>query len=210
MYTALRATSLTLAAYIRQRVESDPNLAPFFDPGSGGTMVVSLNTPQEMTQNNVQGLSVWLYIVVRDDQRLNAPPERIGSYQLRRNPLPVRLHYLITPVIETNGDGTGPELEQTVLGKVLQALHDHPVFRGTDLQDDLTGTTQELNVRLEPMSLEEITRVWDALDRSYQLSVSYEVSVVNIHSEREPEDITPVEVAVAEHGAIVSSNTSSS
>jgi hypothetical protein len=30
MYTALRATSQTLAAYIQQRLEADPNLAPFF------------------------------------------------------------------------------------------------------------------------------------------------------------------------------------
>ena len=65
MYTALRATSQTLAAYIRQRLEADPNLAPFF--GSSGTMVVSLNTPQEMTQPPAQqGVSVWLYRVIRD------------------------------------------------------------------------------------------------------------------------------------------------
>ena len=38
----------------------------------------------------------------------------------------------------------------------------------------------ELKVRLEPLTLEEITRVWEALEGSYQLSVSYEVSVVNI------------------------------
>jgi len=33
------------------------------------------------------------------------------------------------------------------------------------------------------MSLEEITKVWYALERSYELSVSYEVTVVYIDSE---------------------------
>jgi len=169
-------------------------------------MVVSLNTPQEMTQPPAQqGVSVWLYRVIRDEQRLNAPPERLGPNQLRYPPLPLCLHYLVTPVIDSNGNGAGPEVEQTVLGKVLQIFHDHPRLRGTDLRDDFSGTTVELHVRLEPLTLEEITRVWEALDRSYQLSVSYEVSVVNIASAMEPESISPVQVALPEYGVIVSS-----
>jgi hypothetical protein len=203
MYTALRATSQTVAEYLRQRLESDTNLGEFFNAGLGGTKVVSLNTPQEMTDNGAQGLSVWLYRVMRDEQRLNLPPERIGPNRVRRRPLPVRLHYLITPIISTDQQ-TSPETEQAILGKVLQAFHDYPKLRGTHLQDDLEGTTVELNIRLEPMSLEEVTRVWDALDRSYQLSVSYEVSVVYIQSEREADDVAPVEVVLPEYGLIVS------
>ena len=41
MHTALVATSLTLAAFVRQRLESDANLAPFFDPASGGYFLFS-------------------------------------------------------------------------------------------------------------------------------------------------------------------------
>ena len=106
MYTALRATSQTLAAYIQQHLEAEHNLAPFF--GSSGTMAVSLNTPQEMTQPPAQqGVSVWLYRVIRDEQRLNTPPERLGPNQLRYPPLPLCLHYLVTPVIDSNGNGAG-------------------------------------------------------------------------------------------------------
>jgi hypothetical protein len=171
-------------------------------------MVVSLNTPQEMTQNTPQqGVSVWLYRVIRDEQRLNAPPERLGPNQLRYPPLPLCLHYLVTPVIDRNGNRAGPEVEQTVLGKVLQIFHDHPRLRGTDLREDFSGTTVELHVPLEPLTLEEITRVWEALDSSYQLSVSYEVSVVNIASAIEPESISPVQVALPEYGVIVSAET---
>ena len=201
MYTALRATSQTIVEYIRRSFESDSNLSDFF---GGGTMAVSLNTPQEMTNNNVEGLSVWLYRVMRDEHRLNIPPERINKNQVRRIPLPVRLYYLITPIV-TNENDSSPETEQIVLGKVLQIFHDHPKFRGTDLQSDFEGSAVELNIRLEPLSLEEITRVWDALDRSYQLSVSYEVSVVYIHSAKEPYEVSPVEVAIPEYGVIVSS-----
>src|SRR6266540_1985230 len=204
MYTALRATSQTLTTYLRQRFETDPNLAPFFDPASGGTMLVTLNTPQEMMDGDIEGLSVWLYRVIRDEERLNAPPERIAPNLLRRPPLPVRLHYLVTPITGAQSQ-IGPETEQVILGKVLQSFHDHPTLRGTDLQGDFSGTEVELIVRLETLSLEDIARVWDALDASYQLSVSYEVSVVEIASETEPEQVSPVLAALPEYGVIVSS-----
>src|SRR6266545_1579907 len=98
MYTALRATSQTLIRYLQQQFETDPNLMPFFDAGSGGTMRVTLRTPEEMLNATVEGLSVWLYRVVRDEELLNAPSERIAPNLLRRPPLPVRLYYLMTPI----------------------------------------------------------------------------------------------------------------
>jgi hypothetical protein len=82
-------------------------------------------------------------------------------------------------------------------------FHSHPVLRGADLQGPFIGTDTEIHIRLEPMGLEEITRVWEALEGSYQLSVCYEVSVINIEAENEPESVTPVEVVLPEHGVIV-------
>jgi hypothetical protein len=200
LYTALRATSKTLAEYLRQQLKVD--LPSLFDAGSGGTMVVSLNTPKEMTHNQIEGLSLWLYRVIRDEERLNAPPERISNNQLKDPPLPLRLHYLITPIVNSR-TVTSPETEQAILGKVLQAFHNYSTFAGVDLQDDFSGTTLELRVRLEPLSLEETTRIYDALEGPYRLSVSYEVSVVYIYSTIEPESISPVQVVMPEYGVIV-------
>ena len=198
MYTALRATSQTLLKFVEAKFQADALLSGLF--GVGG-MVVSLNTPQEMTKKPAEGLSVWLYRVIRDEQRLNDPSERLSPSLLRPPALPVRLHYLMTPVTDRKlGE---PETEQLIMGKVLQTFHSHAVLRGTDLKAELAGTEAELKIRLEPMSLEEITRVWEALEGSYQLSVSYEVSVVNIDSELEPEKVAPVAVALPEHGLIV-------
>jgi hypothetical protein len=151
-----------------------------------------------MTQPPVEeGLSIWLYRVMRDEDRLNAPPERLGSGQFRRPPLPLRLHYLITPITR-NATASGPETEQTILGNVMQAFYDHPLISGVDLQDDFIGTTLEL-----ALSLDEMSRIWDALEGSYQLSVSYEVSLVMIRSGLEPEDIPPVVAVTPEYGTIV-------
>jgi len=199
MYTALRATSQTLVRFLETRFQADMLLSGFF---SGGGMVVSLNTPEEMTEKPKTGLSVWLYRIIRDDQRLNDPPIRLSATELQAPPLTLRLHYLMTPVTDKKtGD---PETEQLILGKVLQLFYGHATLRGADLQAEFAGTEVELKVRLEPMTLEEITRVWEALEGSYQLSVSYEVSVVNIMPELEPEPVTPVDVVLPEYGLIVS------
>ena len=166
-------------------------------------MVVSPHTPQEMIEKNVQGVSVWLYRVVRDPERLNDPSERVAWDQLKPPPLPVRLHYLITPITDDQLN-VSPYTEQKILGKVLQTFHSHALLRGANLKEEFEGTQVELRVRLEPLSLEEITRVWEALEGSYQLSVSYEVTLVNIDSALEPEKVSPVAVALPEYGLIVS------
>ncbi len=204
MYTALRATSLSLVAILQDKFNNDQSLRNFFNPADGGNMIISLNTPEEMTENQTQGISVWLYRIVRDGQRLNAPPIRVASDQLGRVPLPFCLYYLMTPIINSS-NASSPETEQLILGKVLQTFHDFPLLRGNNLEGEFAGTSVELRVRFAPISLEEISRVWDSLERSYQLSVSYEVSVVYIESDHQPSDIHPVEVSLPEYGVIVAS-----
>lgn len=200
MYTALRDTSQTLSKFLERRFQADANLTTLFNVGG---LVVSLNTPQEMKERPPEiGLSAWLYRVRRDEDRLNDPPDRVGWDQIQEPPLPLRLHYLMTPITDEKQSGSS-EVEQLILGKVLQTFHSHPKIRGADLQGNFIGTDIELTVRLEPMNLEEITRIWEALEGSYQLSVSYEVSVVNIEAELGPEKIAPVEVAIPEYGVIV-------
>jgi hypothetical protein len=111
----------------------------------------------------------------------------------------MRLHYLVTPVTNRANDGD-PDTEQYVLGKVLQLFHSKPAFRGADLRGQFANTGVEFFVRLETLSLDEITRVWEGLNGSYQLSVSYEVSLVDIDAALEPQSVTPVLVALPEFG----------
>jgi hypothetical protein len=203
MFTALRATSLTLIHLLREHFVADSNLAPLFDPGMGGTMLISMNSPQEMDDLPAQGLSFWLYRVHRDAERLNAPPERLNRSQVARKPLPVILHYLMTPIVNLLNP-ISPQTEQMILGKGLQVLHDHPIVRGAVLQDDFTGTTVELHAHLESLALEELSRIFDALERSYQLSVSYEISVVEIASGHEPGEAHPVDFVIPQYSVIVS------
>ena len=136
----------------------------------------------------------------RDADLLNRPPERISPNQFRRSSLPVRLYYLVTPLVAK------PEDRQTLLGRVLQLLNDHTQLLGADLQDSLVGSTDEFRVNLETLTLEELTRVWFSLSEPYDLSVSYEVQVVTIDSDGEPVEQPPVLVRTATYEQIVESS----
>jgi hypothetical protein len=200
MKTAIQSTSVTLREVLRQALVTDPELNVFFDPGQGGVMNVSLLTPQELVDLNSEGVSLWLYRLQRDEQTLNQPPRRVAANQFQLPPLPLRLHYLVAPIVSHETRPLAPELEQHILGKVLQVFNDLGSLRGATLMADLAGQPLEIFVRLEPLSLEEITRVWDALDLSYQLCVSYEVSVVPIASGLGSRDHPPVDSVITEMG----------
>jgi Pvc16 N-terminal domain len=171
VFQALLATSKTLKAFLEGQIQL-----------RGLTLPVELKTPTEMNSAGGTGLSVWLYHVVRDENRLNDAPVRVSPTQEKRAPLPLRLHYLITGINITR------ELEQLTLGLVLQAFHGHPRLFGSDLQAEFAGSGLELNVRLEQLSLDQLSLAWDALSSAYQLSLSYEVALVPIDVEL----ITPI------------------
>jgi hypothetical protein len=199
-YTNIFSSSESLRRAIETNLLADvgPNgLASLFD---GGGFSVELSTPHEMGAD-ARGVSVWLYRVLRDDTRLNDPPRlrprANGEIEELPPPLPLRLHYLITPLAQD-----APDTEQKILGRVMQLFHTRPVLSGTALQGDLAGTDAELNVRLESLALEELTRIWDALEGSYQLSISYEVTLARIESVLLPLRASPVETVVPGYATI--------
>jgi len=205
MSVAMRATSRTLADFVLAGVLADPDLRPHFDAALGGANQVSLNTPEEMETAHVEGISLWLYRLMRDDQRLNAPPVREARDRLRPTPLPLRLYYLVTPIVAIDNahPAVSPEREHALLGKVMQLFYEHPILRGADLRDTLAGTTTEIAIRLETLTLEELARIWTALQRPHQLSVSYEVTLAFIAPRAAPDVVAPVTVTMPEFSAIV-------
>ena len=90
------------------------------------------------------------------------------------------LYYLVTPIADD------PLNRHRLLGKVLQVLYDNSILRGAFLKGSLSGTSEQLRVNLEALTLEELSLVWDALNEPYQLSVTYLVQLVKIDSDLEP------------------------
>jgi hypothetical protein len=191
-FTAIRAVTQTLKeileAHITNSTEPELNGVP-----------IDLRSPREMRGNGQPslGISLWLYQVSRNADLLNHPPQRPAPDRILRHALPIDLYYLVTPLASEPAD------EQALMGKVLQVFNDHPNLRGSDLKDSLQNTQTELRLILEAPTLEELTRVWHALQEPYQLSVTYLVQVLSIHSDLEPVQSSPVAVRETEYDQIL-------
>ena len=71
------------------------------------------------------------------------------------------------------------------------------------LRSDLAGSDAQVHVHLEALGLDDITRVWEALEGSYQLSVSYEVTLARIDGMDDPLRVELVESVRADTALVV-------
>lgn len=117
-----------------------------------------------------------------------------GAYG--RPPLSLELYYLLTP-FGTTAEGT--QFDDTrahyVLGSAMRVLHDIPVI--TDdlvtqrppagqiiLDASLLGQVERIKVYLDPINLEDLSKVWTAMSLPFRASAAYQVSLVQIESEQ--------------------------
>lgn len=169
-YTAVRAVSVALQSLLKAEItnSTDPELHP---------VDIFLFSPKVMRDKPKTGISLWLYRINREPDTLNREPERIAPDRLRQIPVPLTLHYLITPML------TDPEDEQMLLGKIVQVMNDHAVMAGAQVGTVLAADDTQLRIVIDNLSLEELARVWDVLKEPYQLSICYAVQVVSIDSD---------------------------
>lgn len=191
-YTALQSVSLTLKALLEQHITNTSELQLT-------TVPIDLRSPKEIRAKKIpRAVSLWLYRVVRNGDVLNHPPGRVSPTQLLRRPMPLDLYYLVTPLAPKTED------EQVLLGRVLQVFNDHSVLKGVDFPpNQVADLPSELRVTLEALTLEELTRIWHALQESYELSVTYHVQLVTIASHHDPVQSAPVVVRETEYDQIL-------
>lgn len=143
--------------------------------------VAALHDLQGEVPTSPPRLTLFLFEVVEDEGTRNRPPLREPSTTevvLRCPPVSLALRYLLTP---WSGDRL---TDHRILGRVVQVLYDGAIIRGTDLHGGLAGTDQALKLKLMPLTLEDRTRIWQAVQKPYRMSLTYEVKVVFIDSDR--------------------------
>jgi hypothetical protein len=140
---------------------------------------ISLESPADLENNNSVRLSMYLYRILENPYMKNRFPVDGTGGKLRKAPLTLDLYYLLTPLVGT------PREQMIVLGKTMQVLYDRPILEGTDLSGSLGTTGEAIRLVLNPVSLEELTRVWQALEIPYRLSVCYLARVIILDSEQE-------------------------
>lgn len=146
--------------------------------------------------SNALRLTLFLFEVSEDPGSRNRPRVRKMQGALVRDskpPMALLLRYLLTPW------GGTEAARHSLIGRAMQLLYDQPILSGAQLAGSLATDEQALKITLSPLSLEERTRVWHAVQRPYRLSVSYEVRVVNLDTEVF-DNLAPVRQRGLRHG----------
>lgn len=131
-------------------------------------------------------LNLFLYsVTTTPGGRSTAPPSYARDGGRGTNPpLGLDLHYLVTAYGDADFEA------EVLLGHAMQALRDRPVLDRdairTSLDDTPLGDSgpalaeqiDRVTVVLEPMDVEEMSRLWSAIRCHYRPSVAYVVSLV--------------------------------
>lgn len=139
--------------------------------------LVELNDLSDTVQTSPPRLTVFLYDICEDPASRNRPPVRSvppDAPSVRKPPMALLLRYLLTPW------GGSQVTQQEMLGRTLQALYEDAILDGAQLSGTLAGSTDALRFTLAPLTLEQKSWVWYAIQKPYRLSLNYEVRVVNL------------------------------
>jgi hypothetical protein len=125
-------------------------------------------------------------------------PSKVKSGEQGHAPLALNLFYLLTAY----GDNQADEADHRLLGQGMQILHDKAVLISRDIQNanselPLSGANlhrqfEQVKITPEPLTLDEMSRLWQTFQTQYRISAAYQASVVFIESTRDQKAPLPV------------------
>lgn len=139
--------------------------------------IAELNDLSEPVSTPPPKLTVFLYEIAEDPTSRNRPHVRTlppDPPATRKPPMALLLRYLITPW------GGDQATQHRMLGRALQVFYDDAILDGAQLSGSLAASADQLHVTLTPLTLDQKSWVWYAIQKPYRLSLNYEVRVVNL------------------------------
>jgi hypothetical protein len=178
---AVAAITLTLQS-ILDSVRTDPDL--------NDTTVTVLPPDKARGSNNANQLNLFLYQILPNAAWRNMNiPTQVSQGETGNPPLALTLHYMLTAFGRDND--TSLPFGHHLLGRAMSVLFDHALLGPDEIRaatsvslpaSDLAQQVERIRITLQPLSLEEISKLWTGLVTQYRLSVAYEVSVALIDS----------------------------
>ena len=144
--------------------------------------------------DNSDQLNLFLYQTSYNSAWRNGDlPRHSGHGDVGLPPLALNLHYLVTAF----GQGDDDTLSHRWLGAAMRVFHDHPLLgadeiRGALAGNDLHAQFERVRITPQPLSLEEMSKLWTTFQTQYRISAAYEVDVVLIESQRPSRTALPV------------------
>lgn len=120
-------------------------------------------------------------------------PGRVRNGESGHPPLALSLYYIITAYGQDKNEIIG----HLLLGKAMSIMHDHPLLGREEIEHafavaGLHDQIERVRITPQPISLDEVSKLWTGFQSQYKLSVAYQVSVVLIESKRPSRTPLPV------------------
>ncbi len=178
MSNALAIAAVT--ATLRNVISNDPSLPP-------GTHVTA-QSPEEAHDSTLNNqINLFLYQILPNAAWRNRDiPSRVKSGETGVPPLALNLYYIVTAYHRENADLV-EVTTHNLLGRAMSILHDHPLLGPDEIRqalpnNDLHTQIERVRITLQPLSLEEMSKLWMMFQTRYRTSAAYEVAVVLIDS----------------------------
>jgi hypothetical protein len=183
---AVAAVTQTLVGLLDPWIHKDGELAD--------TRITASPPDKARDNGNTNQLNVFLYNAALSPSWRNMEvPRQAKPNETAPPPLPLNLYYLLTAYGRDNRDDLG----HRVLGRAMILLHDHPVLGAKEIKDalpdnDLWQQLERIRIAPQPLTIDEMSKLWTTFQTEYRISVAYEVGVVLVDSSRASSAPLPV------------------
>ena len=189
-FRAIGGVSASLKALLEDRLEVPPGVTDF-------EVTVSAPRPESDDETTVERprINLFLYRVAENGSLKNQEiPGQGHPAAFGRPPLSLNLYYMMTPYGSTSDEEFVDEtVSHLLLGSAMRVFHEIPVITNQlltvrptvgrqILSESLRTAFEHIKLTLDPVSLDDLSKVWTALTLPYRLSAAYMVTVVQIES----------------------------
>jgi hypothetical protein len=184
---------MVISEYLRTEIATVVNA----EVGHAGPVTVGPPDKARGPRKDSQ-LNLFLYQVVPDAAWRNRDfPRQAKPGEIAPPFLALRLGYLLTAFGSMNNDDVPDDVEaHLLLASAMRRLQDWPTLLrdrpGQPPQDPGESQPEPPRLTLQPLSPDEMAKVWAGLQSPYRLSVAYEVGPVLIESARPTRSAPPV------------------
>jgi hypothetical protein len=200
---AIAATSRVLSAIILQAIQGADASAILGSPAS-----VTSKAPDQLETGAGEEaqLALFLYHVTYNQgwREVGLPSRNSAGAGVDRPPLALDLHYLLTAY------GDSEYVPQVLLGLGMQALHETPFLNRQQIANvfspppplvpldaalataDLGDQVEMIKVTPEPLTTDDLSKLWTAFGGKFRPSAGYEATVVLIESTATVQPALPV------------------
>jgi hypothetical protein len=187
---AVTSTLRDLLDKVAERRPFDPNP----EPTLAGAYCLTKPPNQATKPEGDNHLNLFLYQVTHNAAMRNLPtPGTSLSGEQSPPPLALTLFYLLTAY----GKGDDEVLSHRLLGRAMSLLHDSGTLLPASIEASLAAAqlhmqVERVRITPQPLSVEEISKLWTVFQTPYRLSVAYQLSVVLIDSAKPAHSPLPV------------------